>query len=171
MFFTRVGIIWGFKKPLAFFDFSSINSVSYTAVLRNTFNLVIKTLTEEIEFGMLDQLDYAGINDYVQVHGLQDASMALERRAKKLNVNPPAENQNGTNGAVTGTGEEEETELQKAERLLQQEEDEDEDEEDYDPGSEGESEGEGTDDSEDEEGGEGYEEGEDDEGEGEDMEE
>lgn len=167
-----MGIVWGFKKPLAFFDFGSINSVSYTAVLRNTFNLVITTPTQEFEFGMLDQADYAGINDYVQQHRLQDASMAAARRAKKLNVNPPAENENGTNGA--GAAEEDgETELQKAERLLQEEEEED--EEDYDPGSEGESEGSGSDDdSEDEEGGGGYEEGETEvyeEGEGEEMEE
>ncbi|KAF2709243.1 Rtt106-domain-containing protein [Pleomassaria siparia CBS 279.74] len=176
LFFTRVGIVWGFKKPLAFFDFSSINSVSYTAVLRNTFNLVITTPTQEIEFGMIDQADYAGINDYVQVHGLQDASMAAARRAKKLNVNPPVETENGTNGTAAAAAageEEEESELQKAERLLQEEEEED--EEDYDPGSEGESEGSGTDDdSEDEEDGEGYEEGETeqyDEGQGEEMEE
>lgn len=174
LFFTRVGILWGFKKPLAFFAFDSINSVSYTAVLRNTFNLVITTQTQEIEFGMIDQADYAGINDYVQVHGLQDASMADARRAKKLNINPPAENENGTNGAGVSAGEEEETELQKAERLLQEEEEED--EEDYDPGSEGESEGSGSgsDDSEDEEGGEGYEDGETEvyeEGEGDEMQE
>jgi hypothetical protein len=155
-----VGILYGFKKPLAFFDFGSINSVSYTAVLRNTFNLNITTPTQEIEFGMLDQQDFAGINDYVQVHGLQDASMAAARRAKKLNVNPPTENENGTNGAAAD-GEEEESELQKAERILLEEEEED--EEDYDPGSEGESEGSGSDDDDDdddeEEGG-GYQEGE-----------
>jgi hypothetical protein len=133
--------------------------VSYTAVLRNTFNLNITTPTQEIEFGMLDQQDFAGINDYVQLHGLQDASMAAVRRAKKLNINPPAENENGTNGAAAN-GEEEETELQKAERILLEEEEED--EEDYDPGSEGESEGSGSgsDDSEDDEEGGGYEEGE-----------
>src|SRR5947199_101600 len=67
----------------------------------NTFNLVITTMTGEIEFGMLDQADYSGINEYVQKHGLQDASMAAARRAKKLNVNPPTKKgANGTNGAA-----------------------------------------------------------------------
>lgn len=159
MFFTSVGILYGFKKPLAFFDFAAINSVSYTAVLRNTFNLVITTPTQEIEFSMLDQENFAGINEYVQKHGLQDASMAAERRAKKLNVNPSAD-KGKDNGATIASaqGEEEESELQKAERELQDQEDDEEEDDDFDPGSEGESEGEGSG-SEDEEGGGGYEEG------------
>lgn len=166
--------MWGFKKPLAFFDFAAINSVSYTNVLRNTFNLVITTETGDIEIGMVDQADYDGINDYVQKHGLQDASMAATRRAQKLNINPPAENANGTNGAAVAGPDDGLTELQRAEQEL--EDLEDEEEEDYDPGSEGESEGSGTDDSEDEDGedyeGEEYEEGEEgyEEGVGEEME-
>ncbi|KAH7389440.1 hypothetical protein DE146DRAFT_767716 [Phaeosphaeria sp. MPI-PUGE-AT-0046c] len=158
LFFTAVGILYGFKKPLAYFDFASINSIAYAAVLRNTFNLVITTQTQEIEFGMLDQADYAGINDYVQKHGLQDASLAAARRAKKLNVNKPKDKSNGANGDATtdaNEGEEEESELQKAERELEDQEDEE--EEDYDPGSEGESEGSGSD-SEDEDDGGGYDE-------------
>lgn len=160
LFFTSVGIIYGFKKPLAFFDFASIDSVSYTNVLSRTFNLVITTASsQEIEFGMLDQADFDGIKEYVSNHDLQDASMAAARRAKKLNVNPPAE-ENGTNGVSADT-EEGETELSKAARLLQEQEDEEEDDEDFDPGSDGESEGSGLDseDDDDEEGA-GYEEGE-----------
>jgi hypothetical protein len=151
LFFTSIGILWAFKKPLAFFDFSSITSVSYTAVLRNTFNLVITTQTGDIEFGMLDQADYTGINEYVQKHGLQDASLAAARRAKKENVEKAA------NGTATGDGGGDGlTELQKAEQEL--EDLEDEEEEDYEPGNESESDGSGED-SEDDEGGEEYEEG------------
>jgi hypothetical protein len=164
LFFTSVGIIWGFKKPLSYFSFDCINSVSYTAILRNTFNLNIAVQNpddpskpHELEFGMLDQADYAGIDEYVKEHGLQDASLAEQRRAKKLNVNPPAERDAGA-GANGDADENGETELQKAERLLQD--DEDEEEEDYNPGSEeeDESDGSGSSDDEDEEG-EGYEEG------------
>ncbi|KAE8843684.1 hypothetical protein HRS9122_04787 [Pyrenophora teres f. teres] len=162
LFFTEIGILYGFKKPLAFFDFAAINSISYTAVLRNTFNLVITTPTGDIEFGMLDQANFAGINDYVQKHGLQDASLADDRRAKKLNVNKVGGKKDAANGTEPeATGEEEESELQKAERELQDQEDDEEEDDDFDPGSEGESEGSGSD-SEDEEGegGEGgYEEG------------
>jgi hypothetical protein len=158
LFFTAVGILYGFKKPLAYFDFASMNSIAYAAVLRNTFNLAITTQTQEIEFGMLEQADYAGINDYVQKHGLQDASLAAARRAKKLNVNKPKDKSNGAEGAAAADAdvEDEESELQKAERELQDQEDDE--EEDYDPGSEGESEGSGSE-SDDEEGGGGYDEG------------
>jgi hypothetical protein len=135
---------------LAYFEFASINSVSFTNVLRNTFNLVIDTPSQSIEFAMIDQADYDGINDYVQIHGLQDASLAAERRAKKLNINPSARAgaENGTNGAAAEASDEE-TELQKAQKQLEDEEDED--EEDYDPGSEGESEGSGSDSEDDDE--------------------
>ncbi|KAF2728655.1 Rtt106-domain-containing protein [Polyplosphaeria fusca] len=157
LFLTKVGILWGFKKPLAYLDFASVNSVSYTAVLRNTFNLVVATQNGEIEFAMVDQADYSGINEYIQKHDLQDASMAAARRAKKLNVNPPAEKESGANG--TADGDDGETELQKAERMLQDEEDDE--EEDYDPGS-GESDGSGSDSEDEGGGGEEYEEGEED---------
>jgi hypothetical protein len=178
LFFTSVGILYGFKKPLAFFDFAAIDSISYTAVLRNTFNLVITTPSQEIEFGMLDQADFAGINDYVQTHGLQDASMAADRRAKKLNVNPPATKGSGENGTAVavpdaaGGAEEEESELQKAERMLQDEEDDEEEDDDFDPGSEGESEGSGSESEDDDGEGGGYDEDgdEDEDGEDEEME-
>lgn len=139
---TSVGIFWGFKKPLAFVDFAAISSVSYTAVLRNTFNLVVTTPHGDIEFGMVDQADYTGINEYIQKHHLQDASMAADRRAKKLNVNPPADKANGTKGRAADEGGL--SELQKAEQELQDLEDED--EEDYDPeNEEEESDGSGSD--------------------------
>jgi hypothetical protein len=109
---------------------------------------------------MLEQADFAGINEYVQKHGLQDASLAEARRAKKLNVNKPKKDGAANGAAETGTTEEEETELQKAERELQDQEDDEEEDDDFDPGSEGESEGEGSDsEGEDGGGGGGYEEG------------
>jgi hypothetical protein len=96
---------------------------------------------EEIEFSMIDQADFAGIDAYIKRHDLQDASMADARRAKKLNINKgrgQVKMEEGVNGE-----EDNRTELQKAEAEL--EDAEDEEEEDYDPGSEGESEGSGDD--------------------------
>jgi hypothetical protein len=111
---------------------------------------------------MLEQADFAGINEYVQKHGLQDASLAADRRAKKLNVNKAGgkkrEVANGAAVAADADGEEE-SELQKAERELQDQEDDEEEDDDFDPGSEGESEGEGSESSDEEGGGGGYEEG------------
>jgi hypothetical protein len=137
---------------LLFFDFDSVESISYTSVLQRTFNLSISykprpdSEPEEIEFSMLDQADFAGIDTYIKRHELQDASMADARRAKKLNVNKQRGEANTDDGA---NGEEvDRTELQKAEAEL--EDAEDEEEEDYDPGSEGQSEGSGSDEDEDE---------------------
>lgn len=85
---------------------------------------------------MIDQADFAGIDAYIKRHRLQDASMAEERRAKKLNVN-----------GVRGTDpepEDQEGHLTKATREAEDLEDEEEEDENFDPGSEGESEGSGS---------------------------
>ena len=145
LFLLTTGIIWGFKKPMEFFPFDVIDSISYTSVLQRTFNLNITSRSsadaepQEFEFSMIDQADFAGIDGYVKRHGLQDASMAEQRRAKKLNVNGvKAEEGNQEDGEGEG-------ELEKAARVAQDLEDEDEeDDENFDPGSEGESEGEGS---------------------------
>ncbi|KAI7310872.1 Rtt106-domain-containing protein [Hortaea werneckii] len=167
LWFLSTGILFGFKKPITFFPFTSIDSISYTSVLQRTFNLVIAVRDDppphqtddapepeakEIEFGMLDQQDFAGIDEYVKRHGLNDASMAAQRRAKMYNVNKEKKGDGEEGGEGNGTGEgEEESELQKAEQQLQD--DEDEEEEDY-VASGGESEGEGESSDEEGEGGE-----------------
>ncbi|KAI7228004.1 hypothetical protein KC330_g8133 [Hortaea werneckii] len=167
LWFLSTGILFGFKKPIAFFPFTSIDSISYTSVLQRTFNLVIAARDDptphqtddapepeakEIEFSMLDQQDFAGIDEYVKRHGLNDASMAAQRRAKMYNVNKEKKGDGEEGGEGHGTeGGEEESELQKAEQQLQD--DEDEEEEDY-VASGGESEGEGESSDEEGEGGE-----------------
>ncbi|MCJ1380582.1 hypothetical protein MMC17_003690 [Xylographa soralifera] len=169
LYFLSTGIVWAFKKPLYFFSFPIIASISYTSVLQRTFNLNITTQTsspsnpsdtqsQDFEFSMVDQADFGGIDAYIKRHSLQDASMAEARRAKKLNIN-------GTKGekeAIEGDGERE-SELEKAAREVEgkegqgAEDDEDEEEEDenFDPGSEGDSEGSGTSDEDDDEQGDG----------------
>ena len=157
LFLLPNGIFWGFKKPLEFFSFDAIDSVSYTSVLQRTFNLNIAARAstdadpQEFEFSMIDQADFAGIDEYVRRHELQDASMAEQRRAKKLNVNGVK----GNDGAKQEDGDEE-GELEKAAREAEDLDEEEEDDENFDPGSEGESEGSGSesdDDDEDEHGG------------------
>ncbi|KAI9780884.1 MAG: hypothetical protein M1839_006511 [Geoglossum umbratile] len=143
LFFLPTGILWAFKKPLLFFAFDVIDSTSYTSVLQRTFNLNIATRTsdntQEFEFSMIDQADFSGIDAYVRGHGLQDASMAEQRRAKKLNVNGAGAGR----AEVDAIEEDDEGEIAKAVREIEDEEDED--EEDYNPGSEGDSEGSGSD--------------------------
>jgi len=162
------GILWGFKKPMMFLPHERIAAVSYTSVLQRTFNLSVEVdmsvaggdeLKEEYEFSMLDQEDFGGIDGFVKRHGLQDKSMAEQRKAKRLNVNVVKDE----DGNVIGNAEA--GELEKAANEAEQQADdlEDEDEEDYDPGSEGESEGSGSSSEEDDEDEEGGAEGEDDE--------
>ncbi|KAM0711929.1 hypothetical protein Q7P35_001299 [Cladosporium inversicolor] len=161
LYLLSTGIVFGFKKPVAFFPFASIESISFTSVLQRTFNIVITTTDPsdatkqtEHELSMVDQADFQPIDAYIRAHGLNDASMAAERRAKIHNVNKPAagEEVGDGEGDVDGRGE-----IEKAEAMLQDQEDEE--EEDYDP-SGGESEGSGEDSDEEDGEGEGYEEGE-----------
>jgi hypothetical protein len=171
LFFLEHGIFFGFKKPLAFFAFEDIVSVSYTSVLQRTFNLNITyrpsdssadnsggdledmDVVQEVEFSMVDQADYPGIDAYIKRHGLQDASLAESRRGAKSSA--------GANGKASarsaGRGDDNDevdendprSELEKAQQELEDQEDEE--EEDYDPGSEGESEGSGEDSEDDDE--------------------
>ncbi|KAJ5487853.1 hypothetical protein N7530_002153 [Penicillium desertorum] len=155
LFLLSTGILFAFKKPLLFFSFATIDSVSYTSVLQRTFNLNVMARPEngseednqEFEFSMIDQDNFSGIDTYIKRHGLQDASLAEARRAKVYNVNKA-----GGEDAAASTGEaagEDESELQKAQRELEDQEDEE--EEDYDPGSD-DSEGSGSSSEEEDEG-------------------
>jgi hypothetical protein len=144
LFFLPNGILWGFKKPMMFLPHERIAAVSYTSVLQRTFNLSVEVdmtihggedTKEEFEFSMLDQEDFGGIDEFVKRHGLQDKSMAEQRKAKRLNVNVVKDE----DGNVIGNAEAGELEKAAIEADL-----EDEEEEDYDPGSEGESEGSGS---------------------------
>ena len=166
LFFLENGILWGFKKPLLFMPLNRIAAVSYTSVLQRTFNMVVEVFTneggdpeatEELEFAMIDQEDYAGINeDYVMRKRLQDRSMADQRKAKlELAENAKAAGAGAGGDADVKAEDEGLTEMEKAAKLEQQlQDEEDEDEEDYDPGSDDESDGSGgtsSDDDEDDE--------------------
>lgn len=156
LFFLHNGIFFGFKKPLSFFAFEDIVSISYTSVLQRTFNLNIAYGTaddgedhQEVEFSMLDQADFPGIDVYIKRHGLQDASLAESRRAQKIKAPGAAGKTAATVHEADGDENDTRTELEKAQQQLEDEEDEE--EEDYDPGSDGESEGSGDSDEGDDE--------------------
>ncbi|KKA29665.1 hypothetical protein TD95_001346 [Thielaviopsis punctulata] len=192
LFFLATGILWGFKKPLLFIPLERIAAVSYTSVLQRTFNMVVEVFneeaTEEIEFSMIDQQDYQGIDErYVKKNGLQDRSMAEQRKAKlQLAENikaaksePKAEEDediemeevadDGQGGPdVKNMSALERAEWEEEKRLQDAE---DEEEEDYNPGSDGDSDGSGSSSEEesDGEGGEAEEEEEDDDEEEEDV--
>ncbi|KAK3348181.1 hypothetical protein B0H65DRAFT_522867 [Neurospora tetraspora] len=168
LFFLPTGILWGFKKPLLFLPLDKIVAVSYTSVLQRTFNIVVELEGvegseeggQEIEFSMLDQEDYAGIDQsYVRRHGLADRSMAEQRKAKKQlaeNAKKAAAGggEDGEGGGADGEADDGLTELERAQKEEEQrlQDEEDEEEEDYDPGSDGDSEGSGSSSEEEEEG-------------------
>lgn len=144
LFFLDNGIFFGFKKPLSFFPFSEVESISYTSVLQRTFNLNITIRpsadaeVQDIEYSMLDQQDFAGIDAYVKNHQLQDASLADTRRAQKAGRKGRPAEPNG-DGDVEDDGR---TELEKAQQEMEDEEDEM--EEDYDPEEEDDDSGSGS---------------------------
>jgi hypothetical protein len=126
-------------------------------------NGTVSDETEEFEFSMIDQEDFGGIDTFVKRHGLQDKSMAEQRKAKRLNVNVVKDEE----GNVVGNAEAGELERAAAEAEQAAMDEEDEEEEDYDPGSEGDSEGSGTSDDSDDDDDDDEDGGDDDDGEGE----
>jgi Histone chaperone Rttp106-like len=85
LYFLATGILYGFKKPILFFPLNTIREVTFTNILQRTFNLVVSTEedVEGEEFGMIDQALFAGIQGYAEKHGIQDASLSEERKAKR----------------------------------------------------------------------------------------
>ncbi|KAI5837623.1 hypothetical protein DFP73DRAFT_600912 [Morchella snyderi] len=114
LFFLRTGIVWAFRKPLAYFSFAAINSISYTSITKRTFNLSIHVATksspegDEIEFGMIDQEEYTGIDTYIKKNRLNDASMAEARRAKEFKVNGDEGDESALEQAMADVEDEEE---------------------------------------------------------------
>jgi hypothetical protein len=157
LFFLTNGILWGFKKPLLFIPLDRVAAVSYTSVLQRTFNMVAEVFTgegdatEEIEFAMIDQEDFAGIDEsYVKRNRLQDRSMAERRKAKielAENLKVPKKGDTSmTDAPVNGHAAKGGAAVHQSallEAVQQMGDEDDEDEEDYDPGSEGDSEGSG----------------------------
>ncbi|QPC77930.1 hypothetical protein HYE68_008682 [Fusarium pseudograminearum] len=157
LFFLETGILWGFKKPLMFIPLNRIAATSFTNILQRTFNIAIEVFagegdaTDEVEFSMIDQEDYGGIDDYIKNKRLQDRSMAEQRKAKlelaENRAKKTGEEGEETEAAAGGDISELAKAQLDAEQALQDEEDED--EEDYDPGSDADSDGSGESDDDD----------------------
>uniref|UniRef100_A0A060SXC6 Histone chaperone RTT106 n=1 Tax=Blastobotrys adeninivorans TaxID=409370 RepID=A0A060SXC6_BLAAD len=89
LFFLDEYVFFGFKKPLLLIPIGNIESVSYSSVIRVTFNLTIKlfeplpgTNDIEYEFSMIDQGEYDRIDKYVVDNEFNNQSMSEQRRAK-----------------------------------------------------------------------------------------
>ena len=86
LYFLETGILYGFRKPVLFFPLATIREVTFTNILQRTFNLVvsIEDNVQGEEFGMIDQAVFSGIQGYTVKHGIQDASLSEQRKAKKV---------------------------------------------------------------------------------------
>ncbi|CAI4049882.1 hypothetical protein N7582_004777 [Saccharomyces uvarum] len=86
LYFLPDNIIFGFKKPILLFDASDIESITYSSITRLTFNATLVTKDgEKYEFSMIDQTEYAKIDDYVKRKQMKDKSMSEELKAKSKN--------------------------------------------------------------------------------------
>lgn len=178
LFFLPTGILWGFKKPIVFLPLDRIMAVSYTNILRTTFNMVVEldsdtpsdsgnAVEKEVEFGMIDQEDYQEIDEtYVRRHGLADRSMAEQRKAKRELAENNKKGTDGDEMKGDDVGSGDMTELERAQREAEQrlQDEEDELEEDYDPEADSEEDSSGSDEDDDEAEGDFDDEGEDEEG-------
>lgn len=99
LFFLPTGILFGFKKPTLFFPISSLASNVITNITQRTFDLTLtikpgsqilgtagfRTSKEgendTVQFSMIEQSEYGGIEAYTKRLGINDQSMAEERKA------------------------------------------------------------------------------------------
>lgn len=79
LWFLSQGILWGLKKPVAWYAHERIARVGFASVLARTFNLslVVKggeggeeEEEEEVEYGMLDVSEQAGVARYLAKYNL-----------------------------------------------------------------------------------------------------
>ena len=85
LYFLPDHILFGFKKPILVFQSTDIASITYSSITRLTFNMTLITNDDEkFEFSMIDQSEYAKIDEYVKMKQVIDKSMSEELKAKKL---------------------------------------------------------------------------------------
>ncbi|KAK9450789.1 uncharacterized protein V1518DRAFT_371220, partial [Limtongia smithiae] len=90
--FCSAGILFGFKKPLWYAPLDIVDALSFAAITRVTFSLIVSLITPaavdsddtaDIEFSVIDQKHVDAISRYAQQWHLPDHSMAEQRRAKR----------------------------------------------------------------------------------------
>lgn len=84
LYFLPDHILFGFKKPILLFKSTDIVSITYSSITRLTFNVTLITKDEQkYEFSMIDQTEYAKIDEYVKMKEVTDKSMSEELKATK----------------------------------------------------------------------------------------
>jgi hypothetical protein len=146
LFFLPTGILFGFKKPTLFFPITHLASNVITNITQRTFDLTLtlkpgcqilgsagfRTAKEgdddTVQFSMIEQSEYGGIEAYTKKLGINDQSMAEERKAASTkNEDNYSEDEDDNKVDVKGKG--------KASTTTEQEhhEDSEENDEDFEP--------------------------------------
>ncbi|KAI8148021.1 hypothetical protein BJV82DRAFT_594300 [Fennellomyces sp. T-0311] len=111
LYFLPEGVLYGFKKPVSFYPLSCLASTFYSGITQHTFNLslvlhkghrplgsaFINIKEDEettVEFSMIEQSEYGGIDGYIKKVGVNDKSMseenmAPETKARTIQQNTP----------------------------------------------------------------------------------
>lgn len=101
LYFLPDHILFGFKKPILVFQSTEITSITYSSITRLTFNMTLITSNDEkFEFSMIDQSEYAKIDEYVKTKQVIDKSMSEELKAKKLKTSQQNDNNGEDNSAL-----------------------------------------------------------------------
>ncbi|ONH68141.1 hypothetical protein BON22_1869 [Cyberlindnera fabianii] len=83
LYFLPHHILFGFKKPILLFPSEDVESISYSSITRITFCATIALKSgETFEFSMIDQEEFAKIDDYVKNRAVNDMSMSEQYKAK-----------------------------------------------------------------------------------------
>lgn len=119
LFFLPTGILFGFKKPTLFFPVSSLASTVITNITQRTFDLTLTLRPESkvlgsagfrttkdgdddtVQFSMIEQSEYGGIEAYTKKVNINDHSMAEERKAVNKGEGQDETNE-GNNGDDDG---------------------------------------------------------------------
>lgn len=79
-------IVFGYKKPILFYDAQSIKLIQYANISRLTYSIlitvVIESKEEVIEFSMIDQQSFPVVDEFVKRHNITDDSFNQELREK-----------------------------------------------------------------------------------------
>lgn len=99
LYFLPEGILYGFKKPTVFFPLSCISSTVFCSITQRTFDIALtirkghrplgsslgiaKSDEEEtrIDFSMIEQSEYAAIDEYIKKAQINDRSLDEEFKA------------------------------------------------------------------------------------------
>ncbi|KAI8875151.1 Rtt106-domain-containing protein [Backusella circina FSU 941] len=129
LYFLPKGILFGFKKPALFFPITSLSSIVITSVTQRTFDLTLilnegspvvlgangfKPTREgnhdTVQFSMISQSEYSGIDHYIKQANINDNSMAEERKATIVNNKQDNDGDDDKNGNKKGDAEDDDSE-------------------------------------------------------------